>query len=499
MKGLSDEYARLEREGLKENFHRELSFTILQEYLPPGTRMTSGYRSPQKQLDLMYRLARANNIPANQNATVGDEKSWMPTLMALRQKGFIIAAPTTTPHGTDEAVFDMSGANLNAIRDGCLQAEKVGMIKFKKIIFETQNNAVHVEIDSISPKALNILGRRKGGGSSSVAPSVGGSGGGGGNAALPSEAEQRRQMLQQLQTLHDGELDPSKKIDYDRSKRNLLDPATDAAAIQALDLEVEQHQKEAQQFAGGGKKREFIVNISAALRQKRYEDAETEAGNFAKAFPGEPEPQSMLTRIKTQRLVSQARDALEDGGCEDCEKAAELLASALELSPNHQGAKLLKEEADDCLQSCRTKRVTLVVLALLVMLVFVGSIVGWFFMSRQGSWLSNLVKGKPKWVLVGISGAGSGQTFVLDKPEISIGSQGKPNGPADIEICDAQRKISRRHCSIMNNGKQFYVIDESTNGVKVNDREIIKGVLTEIHQGDRISLADEAVLMLKQI
>ncbi|HVG38031.1 MAG TPA: hypothetical protein VM870_02020, partial [Pyrinomonadaceae bacterium] len=137
---LRDEYARLEREGLKENFHRELSFTILQEYLPPGTRLTSGYRSPQKQLDLIFRLARANGIQANPGATVENEDSWMPTLAALRQKGFIIAAPTTTPHGTDEAVFDMSGADLNAIRAGCLRAQEAGMIKFKRIIFESRNN-----------------------------------------------------------------------------------------------------------------------------------------------------------------------------------------------------------------------------------------------------------------------------------------------------------------------------------------------------------------------
>lgn len=490
VKSLSDEYARLEREGLKENFHRELSFTILQEYLPPGTRMTSGYRSPQKQLDLIFRLARANNIPANANATVGDEKSWSPTLMALRQKGFIIAAPTTTPHGTDEAVFDMSGADLNAIREGCLRAEKVGMIKFKRILFETQNNAVHVEIDSISPKALNILGKRKS--NSPGAPS------GGGSDAPPSEADQRGRMLQQLQVLHDGEPDPAKKIDYDRSKRNLLDPAADAAAIKSLDEEIAQHQREEQQLAGAGKKREFVIKISAALRERRYEDAESEAEDFATAFPGEQESQNMLIRIKTQRLVSEARDALEAAGCDDCEKAAKLTDQALELSPNHQGAMLLKEEADDCLKSCTVKRVSFVVLGLVVLLVFVGSLLGWYLMSRPGSWLSGKIKGPPQWVLVGIGGAGQGQTFPLDKPEIAIGSQGRPHGPADIEICDAERKISRRHCSIMQNGKQFYVIDESTNGTKVNDREITKGALTEIHQGDRISLADEAVLMLKQ-
>ncbi|HVG39647.1 MAG TPA: FHA domain-containing protein, partial [Pyrinomonadaceae bacterium] len=336
-------------------------------------------------------------------------------------------------------------------------------------------------------------GRRKAGGS------PGGTATAGGTTAPDSEAEQRRRMLQQLQELHDAELDPAKKIDYDRSKRNLLDPATAATAVAALEQEVEQHQQEVEQLAGGGKRREFIVKVSAALRERRYDDAETEAENFAREFPGEQEAQNMLARIKTQRLIREARDALDEGGCDNCERAAELLESALELAPRHQGAKLLLEEAEECLRGCKLKRGTLVVAGLLVFVVFVGSILGWYFMSRPNSWLAGKVKGAPKWVLVGVGGAGQGQTFALDKPEIVIGSQGRPAGPADIEICDAQRKISRRHCSIMQNGKQFYVIDESTNGTKVNDRELTRGVLTEIRQGDRLSLADEAVLMLKQI
>ncbi|MEJ7710208.1 MAG: hypothetical protein WKF84_10160 [Pyrinomonadaceae bacterium] len=66
VKALNEEYAQLEREGLKENFHRQLSFTILQEYLPPGTRLTSGYRSPQKQLDLILRMARSRGIATSE-------------------------------------------------------------------------------------------------------------------------------------------------------------------------------------------------------------------------------------------------------------------------------------------------------------------------------------------------------------------------------------------------------------------------------------------------
>ncbi len=493
VKALNEEYARLEREGLKENFHRQLSFTILQEYLPPGARMTSGYRSPQKQLDLILRMARARGIATPSSANIADPTTWGPPLAALRQKGIIIAAPTTTPHGTDEAVFDLSGADLNAIQDGLRQAEKAGMVKFKRILFESQNNAVHVEIESVSPKAFNVLGRRKDN------PPGNNTGMPGGTTIPGSEDDQRHRMLQQLQDLHDREPDPAKKIDYDRSKRNLLDPGADAAAITALDDEIERHQAEAQQLEDGGARKQAIVKISGALREGRYEDAEKEAEEFANASPNSQQAQDMLIRIKTHRLVSEARYLLEEPGCDECEEAGELIASALELSPHHEGAQVMLEEVDACLAQCKLKRVTVAAVGVVIFFIFAGSIGAYFLLSRPGNFLSSKAQsssGPAAWVLEGIEGPCMGHIYPLQKEETIIGSQ---SPPADIEICDELRKISRRHCAIIRNGKRFYVVDESTNGTKLNDREIERGVVTELRQGDRIALADVAVLWLKQM
>lgn len=490
LRNLRDEYARLEREGMKENFHRQLSFTILQEYLPPGTRMTSGYRSPQRQLDLILRMARANNIPAPATASIDDENAWRPPLMALRQKGFIIAAPTHTPHATDEAVFDLSGADLNAIQDGCRRAEKAGMIKFKRIIFEARNNAVHVEIESVSPKAFNVLGRRP--------PTSGGPTGSGSGSTTASESEQRRSMLEQLQEMHDREPDPAKKIDYDRSKRNLLDPVADAGAIAAIDNEIEQHQRESQQLATGGEKGELIAKLSAALREGRHEDAITAAEAYAKAFPASREAQATLARIRTHGLIIEAQGALERKSCADCERANLLIDDALKLSPAHHGARVIKRDVEACLKSCEGSSTIIVVLGVVGFFIFAGSLTGYFIVSRPGSWLSGRMQSPPQWILEGVEGPYLGHIFALDKPEITIGAQGRPDGPSDIEICDTQRKISRRHCSIMNNGKQIYLMDESTNGTKVNGRDLDRGLPTEIAQGDLITLADEVVLMLRR-
>jgi hypothetical protein len=488
IRSLSEEYAQLERMGLKENFHRQLSFTMLQEYLPPGTRMTSGYRSPQKQLDLIIRMAKAHNIPTPPQPTLEDEKSWMPTLMALRAKGFIIAAPTTTPHGTDEAVFDLSGADLGAIEEGLRRAEKAGMIKYKRIIRERVNNAVHVEIDSISPKALNALGRRKPG-------SQGQTSSGSSTGTVPtSESDQRRSMLQQLQELHDGEPSPNKKIDYDRSKRNLLDPIADAEQIRAIDNEILQHQQEADQLAGQGQRREYILKVSEALRERRFDEAEQEAEAYASKFPDVKDAQDLLSKVKTRRLINEAREALDSGGCSDCKDADRLIDEALELSPANEEAKLIREEVDSCLSWCKLKSMLAIFLGILF---FSGLAAGLYLFPASRQWIFSKLGNKPKWVLEGIEGPCRGQVFPLDKNEMIIGSQGPPYGAADIVIVDPQNKISRRHCMIMQNGKQFYLVDESTNGVKINGHQVLKGALVEFRSGDRISLADVAVVLLK--
>ncbi|MDQ3255379.1 MAG: FHA domain-containing protein [Acidobacteriota bacterium] len=493
MQGLSAEYEQLEREGLKENFIRRLSYTMLQEYLPPGTRFTSGYRSPEKQLDLILRMAKARGIPTSDKASVGDESSWRPALMSLRANEIIIAAPTTTPHGTDEAVFDLSGADLNSIQAGLRRAEKAGMVEFTRIIFEPRNNAVHVEVKSISPKALNFLGRRRGPAPGST-PSTPG-------AVSPpqSEDDQRRSMLQQLQNLHDREPDPTKQSDYDRSRKNLLDPIADAASIKAIDAEIREHQKEVQQLAKESRKKAAVDRVSEALRDDRYDDAEREAAEFAKKFPGK-ESQRMLARIKTYRLVNEAMtlmNASNAPGCGECERAGELIDEALTLYPNHDGAQLIKQDIDACLEQCESRFQLVLVLGIFGF-VLASSIIGAYFWSRSGTPLAvKPPKHAHTWVLEGIEGAGRGQVFPLNKGEMIIGSHGPPDGTADIVICDAQRKISRRHCSIMQNGKQFYLMDESTNGTKINDRELTRGVLAEFRNGDHISLADEATLVLR--
>ncbi|HEX7315422.1 MAG TPA: FHA domain-containing protein [Pyrinomonadaceae bacterium] len=497
LQALEEEYKRLEREGLEENYIRHLSYTMLQKYLPPGTRFTSGYRSPQKQLDLIVRNARARGISVPASVTLEDESSWRPTLMALRSTGFIVAAPTTTPHGTEEAVFDLSGPNLNAIQSGLLKAQDAGMIKYKRIIFETNNNAVHVEVESISPKLLNELKKasslgRSSGSSSAPAP------GGPATTTPSSEDEQKRGMIAQLRGLHEAEPDPDKRIDYDRSTISLLDSTSDSARIGELEEEIKRHTEEARSLGASSEQREAVEKISEALRDDRLKDAEREAASLVKRFPDFPDARRMFVEIRTRRILVEATRAMEAASCGDCERAAALVERALELAPGHEGARLIKEDVDACTERCGKRSVALWAVSLLLLASLGG---GLYFLAISKNWLpskTTAASAPSGWVLEVIEGVERGRVFSLDKETIVVGSKGPPDGEADVVVTDARRRVSRRHCTLLRESGRLYVRDESTNGTKVNGRDAGRGVLTQCRAGDSLTLGDAAVLLLKQ-
>jgi hypothetical protein len=506
LKSLSEEYAQLERESLTDDNYRRLTYLTLLKFLPPGTRMTSGYRSPEKQLNLILRMARQKGFAAPTQASIEDENSWRPAFTYLRSKGILIAIPTTTPHARDEAVFDLSGPSIDAIKAGLDHAEKTGEVVFKRILFERQNNAVHVEVKYIDPKLMRVLGSRAApGGAVTGGPAGAGASNDSGSGAG------REEILQQFRNLHDAEPDPEKKIDYDQSQISLLDPNADASRIESLNAEIERHRQEAQQLSQDTRKKQSIEDVSAALRDERFDDAEAAAGFLAKTYPDLPEVRGMMAQVRTRRLIKGAADALYESdapGCAECERAGRLLDKALELSPDYEGAQFIKEDLDVCVARCRSKRLRV---AGLLSLLPIGLGVGLYFFARSKGWhatVGSTARGaldgvlrvpglSPKgWALECVEGPCRGQSFPLEKGEIVVGAKAGADS-ADIVIIDERRKISRRHCTIMQDGKRFYLIDESTNGTHLNGQRIARGALVEFRQGDLISLAEEAVLVLR--
>jgi hypothetical protein len=304
-------------------------------------------------------------------------------------------------------------------------------------------------------------------------------------------------MVAQLRGLHEAEPDPDKKIDYDRSTINLLDPASDSAKIGELEEEIRRHGEEARQLGSSAEQREAVERISEALRDDRLKDAEREAAALVKKFPDYPDARTMVVEIRTRRLVVEAARAMDAASCGDCARAREYVEAALKLSPGHEGAQLLKGDVDACAERCRTRNVAVWAVSLVVLASLGG---GLYFLALSKNWLpSKGAAARPRgWVLEVLEGADRGRVFNVEKEAVVVGSKGPPEGEADVVVGDAARRVSRRHCTLLREGGRLYVRDESTNGTKVNGREAARGVLTPCRAGDSITLGDAAVLLLKQ-
>ncbi len=136
------------------------AFAILKRFLPPNTRLTSTYRSPEHQLRIILGFAAENNIPIQGPVILSQPNTWAPILARVRKLGKAVNAPIpgtkfpVSPHTKYKCVFDMSGANLRAIEAGCHSAQRIGAMEFAQIKLETNNHAVHVEVSSISRREI---------------------------------------------------------------------------------------------------------------------------------------------------------------------------------------------------------------------------------------------------------------------------------------------------------------------------------------------------------
>jgi FHA domain len=300
------------------------------------------------------------------------------------------------------------------------------------------------------------------------------------------EANRRRDLLRTLQMQHDSENDPARQIAYDRQIIAALDPYVDFEKIRSVQNEIQQHEAQMKQREQDEQKRakaqelqQALSQAKKALEEHRYEDAERAALRVVQ-IQDDAQTRQRLTEARTRRVVEEAKDMLAKKALD---KASGKNQQALQHAPNDPQALELRRIIDNAL--ARNKTVWIVKVSFIVLLI-AGLLIGLYF----------LLQPRP-WVLAGIHGACQGQVFPLDLDEVTIGALGPPDGPCDIVIYDAHCKISRRHCVIVRNGRHWELIDESTNGTKINDTEVEKRHSVRLHRGDRLALADAAVLVLQ--
>jgi tetratricopeptide (TPR) repeat protein len=464
----------------RENVSRVVAFRILEKYLPAGAKVTSGYRSAQDQLNLIRKFAQRYNaahhydqIPLPARMEINNEASWDAPLRELRARGFIINAPTATPHSSDDAVFDLAGADLQQIIAGCRAAERAGKIRFRNPpLPEPKNRAVHLDVAWIAPDAFNQYGS--------------------GPAAAPGESPEdarKRTDLSRLDSLLDKEGDPKKRIDYLNSKIALWDPLKNPDEIRRLRDEIVRENEQIEKYKEREDKRKAIEEMAAAARQENYEEASRLVAINEQRFPDDPQVAPRIKLAKTAIFVEQAVGILSRNDEGKYDQAEQMIGEALALTPGHPQASNLKAELEARRQAVRGRLIAILVFVLLVIAAIAVLLYRW---KRQptgegGEWTLEVIDGPADEV---------GRVHHLADRETWIGSR---EDKADIVISDERGFISGAHCLIGQAERGIYVKDQSRNGTRVNgkwldDDENVRW----LREGDQIALADVAVLQVRR-
>ena len=466
----------------KEDIDVMAAYIILDDLLPPGAHIGSGFRSKEDQISIIRKFAIGAGISPLPSMT--DIEGWNRVTDQLRAMGFIVADPTRTPHSsTDRIVLDIGGADLGKIKQACVVAQNMGLIAITNLIVETkkEQRAIHVELN-ITRAGMAQLGfhgsfpRRPSDPETSPQTST---------ADSSEDMESRKALMQNLISLHNKERSMAKKIDYDNQRidlLNLINPF-DQTGIQALQNEIKEHEEALKRDEGNQAKQQILDELRDAQAQGRLDEAELVAKKLVDKFP---EEKPVLEQIMAWRLVNEAINQLLNSDCSNCKDAKNKIDEALKLSSSDPRALRIQGEIQVCLSQCKSKFIGLIVL---IVLTAGGIGVGLFF------WL------RPKrWMLVGIEGPCKGQVFPLYKPETVIGaldSSEEEDAAADIVISDPHHRISRFHCLIRQLGRHLYLRDTSSNGTWINHKKLDRNTEERLFHGAEISLADEAMLVLK--
>jgi len=449
----------------KDNLPVYVAFTLLVECcLPNGTRLTSGFRTANDQLAVIRHYAQVEGIPVPANMRVEKPETWRPIVDQLRKRNYIIADPDKTPHSSDDLiVFDLVGPDQNAIEAAVRRAERdKKLVKIERIIREGPRQAVHVEL-SLTQRGLQELNLRQG-----ASPP----------GAPPDNDKDKKEGLRRLQDLHDQAKDnPARQIALDNLMTDFLDP-TDLAARARLQEEIKTHEQELDKIAQDAAKKSLYDKINAAERNDQLEEALQIARKGSSRFP---ELQGLASKFEALVKINIAKEIFFARKCEEAETAKESLAQARQIDSSNQLAARLEKEINSWASRCSSPTYFWIAFAILAV---AGALFALYFFFRPGQWELKCVDGPCK-----------GESFSLDGPEILIGAV---EGEADIVINDRKRLISRRHCLIWREKRDFYIIDESANGTFVNGQRVSKESGQLLRNKNEISLAGAATLIFQR-
>lgn len=232
---------------------------------------------------------------------------------------------------------------------------------------------------------------------------------------------------------------------------------------------------------------------------QRY-DAALKAHEEAKAKDSTSKATSMSMEQANKKL-DQAVYALRANSFSDAESIADDILSS---DPNNERARALKTAAVKGQQATKLKY-TLFALgaAAVALFAFFAAFSGKIFKKKEGgdeqkaeSSSGSASAGKAKVYLKIVDGVGRGRLVGIGGDVFRIGATSgtSDEDKNDLVISDDQKSVSRFHCSVVKKGRDYFLIDSSLNGTRLNDKAMARGESHRLRDGDEFTVADVALI-----
>lgn len=92
-----------------------------------------------------------------------------------------------------------------------------------------------------------------------------------------------------------------------------------------------------------------------------------------------------------------------------------------------------------------------------------------------------------------VDGVGRGKLVPITRDLLRIGAaEGGEGDKNDLVVSDANAAVSRFHCAIVRKGRDYFLLDSSLNGTRLNDRRLDRGEHHVLRDGDEFVLAESA-------
>lgn len=176
------------------------------------------------------------------------------------------------------------------------------------------------------------------------------------------------------------------------------------------------------------------------------------------------------------------------------DRADQLVGEVLEQSPDDPRALSLRDGIRQAQEARRfARRMQMAAVAMLALAVGIVVLVRRLSPKSDASGSGAQAR---KAVVKVVDGVGRGRLMPVEKEIFRIGAADgeRPEEKNDLIISDSAGLVSRYHCTILRKGRDYFLLDSSLNGTKLNDEALERGEHHPLEDGDEFVVAGAARL-----